>query len=215
MDWNEQLSSLDGTQALACAIASYALGCFATGYHLVRIRLNRDIREFESGSTGARNVGRLLGRSGFILTLLGDFVKGAFAVAATHHLTGNTLLGALALICVVTGHIWPATLGFRGGKGVATSLGGILIFDWRLAVAFTACFAIGYAFIRKSTLPAMLAYIGLPMICFWRHRDVPEAAALTILAALVLLAHRQNILTEFSALNPRRGLAEKHQHTKP
>jgi len=60
---------------IAVVLASYVLGCISTGYYLVRFRTGHDIRTLHSGSTGARNVGRVLGRTGFIVTLAGDLAK--------------------------------------------------------------------------------------------------------------------------------------------
>ena len=80
MAWMEQLQATNGGQATVCAAGAYVLGCFATGYYLVRARTGRDIREIESGNIGARNVSCVLGRTGFFLTVLGDVAKGILAV---------------------------------------------------------------------------------------------------------------------------------------
>src|SRR5262245_52243120 len=128
MAWAEQMQTVGAFETLGCVLGAYALGCFATGYYLVRARTGRDIRELESGSIGARNVSRLLGKTGFLITLLGDLAKGALAVWAVRHFSGNELLAGVALICVVVGHIWPITLQFQGGKGAATSLGALLVY---------------------------------------------------------------------------------------
>src|SRR5205814_6775520 len=125
MSWSDNFHSANWNQAGILCFCSYLLGCFAAGYYLVRMRLGEDLRELGSGSVGARNVGRVLGKTGFLLTLLGDFGKGAFAVWAARHFTTNDHAVALAMICVVAGHIWPLQLRFRGGKGMATSLGAL------------------------------------------------------------------------------------------
>ena len=104
---------------------AYLLGCFASGYYLVRWRLGRDIRDLGSGSIGARNVGRNLGPAGFALTLLLDLAKGAVAVELPAQLHATAWARALALAAVVAGHVWPVQLGFRGGKGVAPSVGAL------------------------------------------------------------------------------------------
>jgi acyl phosphate:glycerol-3-phosphate acyltransferase len=127
MPWIEQLRSADWTRAGGIGLAAYALGCFTTGYYLVRWRTGRDIREVGSGSVGARNVGRLLGWRGFLATVLGDFGKGALAVWAARQFTTDDRLVALAMPAVVAGHLWPAQLRFRGGKGMAAALGALLI----------------------------------------------------------------------------------------
>ena len=215
MIWTDQIQSVDALQALACAAGSYALGCVATGYYLVRIRTGRDIREFESGNIGARNVGRLLGKSGFIITTLGDAAKGAIAVGATKYFTGSSLLAALSVLFVVIGHIWPITLNWRGGKGVVASGGAMLVFDYRIALAYGAVVALGYAFTRRMTMPGLAAYLVVPLASHWLRHSPLETAIATLLSVLILFAHRENIVEAFPVLAFRRRLTDKPQHTKP
>jgi glycerol-3-phosphate acyltransferase PlsY len=101
MAWMEQLQATNGGQATVCAAGAYVLGCFATGYYLVRARTGRDIRNIESGNIGARNVSCVLGKTGFCLTVLGDVAKGILAVWAAQRFTGNDLLAALAMLAAV------------------------------------------------------------------------------------------------------------------
>jgi glycerol-3-phosphate acyltransferase PlsY len=215
MAWAEQMQAVGAFETLVGVLGAYALGCFATGYYLVRARTGRDIREFESGSIGARNVGRLLGKTGFLITLLGDFGKGALAVWAVRHFSGSELLAAIAMNCVVAGHIWPLTLQFHGGKGAATSLGALLVYDPHLALALVVCCLPGVLLLRKLTLPGMAAYVCLPVVSYWLHRNAVEATLLAVLAALVVFAHRQNLLKEFPGLVTRRSLSAKPQPPKP
>lgn len=215
MTWTEQIQSVDALPALACAAGSYALGCFATGYYLVRFRTGRDVREFESGNIGARNVGRLLGKSGFILTTIGDAVKGALAVGATKYFTGDNLLAALAVLFVVIGHIWPVTLNWRGGKGVVTSGGAMLVFDYRIALVYGVVVALGYAITRRTTMPGLMAYLAVPFTSHLLDHTPVETVLVTILTVLILFAHRQNFIEQFPSLAVRRGVTDKPQHTKP
>lgn len=209
MAWLEQLQAANGGQAAACVVGAYALGCFATGYYLVRTVKGQDIRHFESGSVGARNVGRVLGWTGFLLTLVGDFGKGVLAVWAADRFTTDSLLPALAVLCVVAGHIWPAQLRFHGGKGVATSLGALLIYDYRLAVAFALFFLCGFALARKTVLPGLVAYACLPLTSYWLYRDGFHLGIVAVLACMILVAHRKNIAEEISALAARRAVTAK------
>jgi acyl phosphate:glycerol-3-phosphate acyltransferase len=209
MPWIEHLQSADWFQATGCMLGAYLLGCLAIGYYLVRARTGRDIREVESGSTGARNVGRVLGKSGFGLTVLGDFGKGALAVWGVHEWTHQHHLAALAMVAVVAGHIWPAQLHFRGGKGAATSLGALLAFDYRLALSFAALFLAGLVLARKSVLPGLFAFACLPLAGFWLERDGVTAALTTILVAMILFAHRRNFADEINTLLARREVAPK------
>jgi glycerol-3-phosphate acyltransferase PlsY len=215
MAWMEQLESTNVAQAAYCAVGAYVLGCFATGYYLVRAHLGRDIREVDSGSVGARNVGRLMGKWGFIFTVVGDFGKGLLAVWAAWHFTHSELLAALAMLAVVAGHVWPAQLRFRGGKGVATSLGALLILDWQLAAIYVAVFATGAALIRRSVLPGLFAYICLPLASYWLDRDGLKTIVIGVLGLMILLAHRKNIIAEIPGLAGRRKMSAKPEPPKP
>ena len=200
MDWVQQLQSANWQRVTGCVLEAYLLGCFATGYYLVRARTGHDLRQIQSGTVGARNAGRVLGKTGFAVTLLGDFAKGALAVWIAREWTGDSRLALFALLAVVLGHIWPVQLRFHGGKGVATSLGALLVFDYRVALVFPALFLIGFALARKSLLPALFAFACLPMAAWCFNCGNFTVAMLAILAAIILFAHRRNLIEEFTAL---------------
>jgi|SRR6516225_10172953 len=109
-------------------VASYGIGCFTAGYYLFRWRTGCDIREHGSGNPGARNVGRLLGVGWFSATLLLDAGKGGLAVWLACYFGLGHLGTVAAMLAVVVGHVWPIQLHFRGGKGVAASLGAGLVY---------------------------------------------------------------------------------------
>ena len=215
MTWTEHLQSANWLQATGSVLGAYLLGCFATGYYLVRARTGKDIREIESGSIGARNAGRILGKSGFTLTALGDLSKGALAVWCAAEFTNhNRLTMALAVLAVVAGHVWPAQLHFRGGKGVVTSFAALLMFDYRVALTILVVFLCGFAVTRKSLFPAMFAYVCLPLADGWFHRAGSTATLMTIVAAMILFAHRRNIGEEIAALSARPGVVPKPESPK-
>lgn len=213
MSWLEQFRVNWGEASLS-AIGAYVLGCFATGYYLVRATKGVDIRTVGSGSVGARNVSRALGKTGFILTTLGDFFKGALAIWAARRFFHDERLVMIALLAVVAGHIWPVQLRFRGGKGVATSIGALLVYDWRLAIVYGLVFACGLLIVRKTILPGLFAFACVPPAGFWLHHNMFELTALAFLAVMVLFAHRTNLVEEIPALAARRGNA-KSERTKP
>ena len=210
----EQLRLAGWEQVFACALGAYALGCFNTGYYLVRARTGRDIRALGSGATGARNVGRILGIAGFLETLAGDFFKGILAVWAARQFTGTEALAPLAMLVCVAGHIWPAQLTFRGGKGVATSLGALLIYDWRVALSYAMIFAVGFLFTRRTILPGLFAYVALPFMSHWLDRDAGRTVVIALIAVLVCLAHRSNLAEEFLTLAARRNVTPHPEKTK-
>jgi acyl phosphate:glycerol-3-phosphate acyltransferase len=185
------------------ASAAYALGCLTCGYYLVRARTGTDLRRLGSGSVGARNAGRVLGAGGFLLTFFGDVGKGAAAVFITQHIAGDRQMAAVALLAVTTGHIWPVQLGFKGGKGVATALGGLAAFDLSLFFLFCCLFGVGLALLRRIIPSGMLAFLGLPLVALLLQfrasnpMDVVGTVTTAVLGFLVILAHRKNLAQEF------------------
>ena len=210
MPWIEQLQSANWSLASWIALGAYVLGCFTTGYYLVRVRTGRDIRDEGSGSVGAKNVGRLLGWTGFVVTVLGDVAKGSFAVWAASHWTKEPRYIAVAMLAVVAGHIWPAQLRFHGGKGVATSLGALVVYDYHLIIAFGILFGGMYAVVRKTVLPGLFAFICLPLVSYYLKRNSADAVELSILAGLILISHRKNIMEEIFHYAGRRNVEPKH-----
>jgi glycerol-3-phosphate acyltransferase PlsY len=213
MHWFAQIEPLKSHPAMG-ALIGYFLGCFTTGYYLVRWRSGQDIRELGSGSTGARNVGRQLGKTGFFLTLLGDFWKGAAAILLTHYITGNETAVLWALIAVVAGHIWPVQLGFRGGKGVATCLGALTFFAFYIVVAYCVLAGIGILITRKSVIPGLIAFALLPVIAYFLKFNPQSLAAISVLASIILTAHYRNVIQEINQLLAPRAAQTPADSTK-
>ena len=208
----EEVSPLTALGVLA---GSYVLGCFSTGYYLVRKRTGQDIRELGSGSTGARNAGRALGRQGFFLTMAGDMAKGGLTVWLTLALTDSHWLALLALLAVVAGHVWPAQLGFRGGKGVSTSLMGVLVYDWRLALIYCLAFAAALAVMRKSVAASLAGFALLPAAICWLGGNTAQSWEISVLAGMILIAHHRNVIEGMAELWLRRTVAPRsHESVK-
>jgi glycerol-3-phosphate acyltransferase PlsY len=110
-------------QLLLAAVAAYVIGCLVGAYYIVRVRRGLDVRESGSGNAGARNVFRSGDQVGALLTFAWDALKGALAVWLADRIAPGDVATSIAIVSVVVGHIWPAQLRFRGGKGVATTLG--------------------------------------------------------------------------------------------
>jgi glycerol-3-phosphate acyltransferase PlsY len=210
MSWIDQLHSINWNQAGALCLLAYLLGCFTSGYYLVRWLGGKDIRRIGSGSVGARNVSRALGRKGFFLTVFFDFSKGVLTVLAARHFTGDDRLVLFAMMAVVAGHIWPAQLRFHGGKGMATSMGTLLVFDPHLALAYAVLFLCLVGVFRKTVLPGLFALACVPFADFWLNHLPLRVVLLSIWAGLVLFAHRKNFVEEFSLL-----IARRHPQPQP
>ena len=177
--------------------AAYALGCLSTGYYLVRVREGADVRQMGSGNIGARNVGRVLGKRAFAITLLGDTAKGAIPVAAAVFLDMEPWAVMAAFLAVVTGHLWPAQLGFRGGKGLATTMGAMLVLDYKLLLAAFAVAGIAWLVFRNATGSGLAAVALTPIAALIAGHQPSTAAALAVLAAVIMFTHRTNLQAIF------------------
>lgn len=176
---------------------SYLLGCISAGYYLVRLRTGRDIRQSGTGSTGARNVARTLGKSGYAITLTADILKGVIAVSLARILEVEQWAVMLSILAVVAGHIWPLQLGFRGGKGVAVMMGTLLVFDWRLLAVLLLVCAVSFFTTRKYIISGMLAVLSLPVAAVVMKYPMPDTLGVVLLTMIILCAHRINIWEVF------------------
>ncbi len=206
MSWINNLHSANWNQAGGICLFAYILGCFTSGYYLVRLLAGQDIREIGSGSVGAKNVGRVLGKPGFFLTVLFDVGKGVAAVLVARQFSADDRLAALAMVGVVVGHIWPVQLRFNGGKGMATALGALLAYDPRLVLAFLVLFFCLFIVWRRTLLPGLFALAGVPLAAMLHHDNSIKVVFLSILAGLVMVAHRKNLVEEILHLPARRDL---------
>ncbi len=184
-----------------CAIiCAYALGCFTSGYYLVRWGTGEDIRSSGSGSTGATNVGRSLGRSGFIGTFALDCLKGGAAVGLARFLGLEPMSLILVMLAVVAGHLWPLQLHFKGGKGIATSAGALLAFDYQIVVVLAGLSLLLFFALRNFVLSGLAAFILTPLVLYGLKTPLLTITGFSILTVMILVAHRRNIPEEWSVL---------------
>ncbi len=170
------------------------------GYYLVRLKTGQDIRGFGSGNVGATNVGRLVGRTGFLFTLLGDLTKGALAVGIADVLHACPTARVLTLVAVIAGHIWPVQLHCRGGKGVATFLGALLAADPLMVLVWGGLCAALLIVFRRFTLSGLAALALLPWAAVLIGVDLIMVFGLSAAALLILIAHRGNLREEIAPL---------------
>ena len=170
-------------------IGCYLMGCFVAAYYVTRWRRGVDIRASGSGNAGARNMARVYGLSDAIITLVIDAAKGAIAVVAGLTNVGPEWAGVAALLAAIVGHIWPVQLSFHGGKGAATGLGGILVFDPAVALALLVAGAMWFAFTRNFFRSGLVA-IGLaaPMLWLFGH-DMATVTVAAVTSLLCLVVH--------------------------
>lgn len=182
----------------AVIVLGYLLGSVPFGLILGKLR-GVDIREYGSGKTGATNVLRTLGPKFGISVLLADAAKGTGAVLVARFLLGPGGEVAAAIAAVV-GHNWPVYLKFQGGRGVATTLGGLAAMTWPvslLAPLASAVFVIVVALSRYVSLGSILAAVTVlvgmvPLLAMDRVKLVYLVYGL-VAAGLILFQHRDNI----------------------
>ena len=179
-------------------LLSYAIGCIATGYYIVKLCVKKDIRQLGSGSVGARNVGRILGKKGFAFTITADALKGALVIllCRTLHLPDWAVI--LSMLAVTAGHIFPVQLSFHGGKGIGVTVGALLVFDYYLAAALVISFVLLFLLSRKYMLSGMIAVMLISVAVFFRDHSNVEITGIIVLIMLILFAHRSNIYELFT-----------------
>ena len=192
----------------------YALGSIPFGLLLTRFAGLGDIRAIGSGNIGATNVLRT-GRKGLAaLTLLLDGAKGTAAVVLASQLAGPDA-ALMAGHGAVLGHLFPAWLGFRGGKGVATGLGVLLGLDWRIGLCACLVWLAMAAIFRRSSLSSLTAFAAAPILALYLPLlwapggeaigDRQLAVFAAIIAALIWFKHHENIKRLLSGTEPRIG----------
>jgi len=185
--------------ALGVALLAYLLGCFSTGYYLVRVRTGQDVRTIGSGATGGRNVARVLGPTGFLLTGAGDLAKSAIAVGVPIWFgLGPAEVGA-AMMGVTAGHIWPFQLGFRGGKGVAPFVGATAVAAPLALAAGVVLAAVFVLVSRRPNLGGMAGLVLTPAVASGLGLPTPIVLGILASVALAIVAHRSNIRAELAS----------------
>ena len=189
---------------IICIVLAYLLGGICSGYYLVRIKAGLDIREQGSGGVGARNVGRVLGRPGFFVALLGDGLKGLLAVLLAREFEAAAPTVSLVLVAVIAGHIWPLPLQFRGGRGIATAVGAYLAYDPYLALLLLGMTVVLMVFHRGFIISGLAAFLLLPMVAYALDFDGHAVAALAGASFIILFAHREHLRKAFAEALPQK-----------
>jgi glycerol-3-phosphate acyltransferase PlsY len=186
------------------ALLGYLLGSVPFGIVITRALGLGDLRQIGSGNIGATNVLRTGNKGAALATLLLDAGKGGIAVLAARALVGAEDAAQLAGLAAFLGHLFPVWLGFRGGKGVATFLGTLLVLAWPVGLAVCATWAVVALVGRISSLAALVAAASSTFWMLWfdAGRMLVLGAVLTV---LVYLRHRANIARLRAGTEPRIG----------
>ena len=185
---------------LSISIA-YLLGSIPFGYLLVRVFRKEDIREQGSGNIGATNVARSGSKGLGVATLLLDLGKAYAGVMIAAHVAaglgypGTYDVEVAAAVAAVLGHVFPVWLGFRGGKGVASALGGFLALSWPSGLAIFLVFLVIFALTRYVSLASIVGSATFPLFGFYfvTLRTPMVMFGFLFIPVLLIVKHHDNI----------------------
>jgi acyl-phosphate glycerol 3-phosphate acyltransferase len=206
---------------LTYVIIAYFIGAIPFGYLIARWARGIDIRTVGSGNIGATNVGRVLGFRFFVLVFTLDLLKGFVPTYGFPRLVpavtgqGAATLGVLVALGTILGHNFPIYLRFRGGKGVATSLGALLALDATAALAAAGGFGASLLVTRYVSVSSLFGGVMFTVVHFARARapwgrDQIAMSLLTIaLLILLVVRHRKNLVRLRAGTEPRVSLRKR------
>ena len=176
-------------------LVSYLLGSFPSGFLYAKNLKGIDLRYVGSGSTGATNVLRNIGKWPALIVFILDVLKGFIAVKIAFFFLSENIFQVLAGLFAITGHIWPIWLKGKGGKAVATGLGMFIALSWKVGLASFGTFFIVISLTKIVSLSSITASILLPIYMFiyigtFNH---PFTIFSFIVAIIVIWKHRSNI----------------------
>ena len=187
----------------------YLFGSFPSGYLAGRIAKGIDIRSLGSGSTGATNVLRHIGKRAAITVFLLDVFKGVLSILLAKYLLLNDSWQVAIGLSTLIGHIWPVWLNWKGGKAVATGLGIFLGLSWQVGLATLGVFIIMIILFRIVSLASVSASLALPLIMFLSFSSsnisLPFLIVSLLAMILVIWRHRENIVRLIRGKEPRIG----------
>lgn len=184
-------------EIIAVILTAYLIGSVPTGYIIVKLATGQDIRTIGSGSTGATNVKRVMGKKWFFITLLLDALKGALPVVLAKifaaSFTDIGLLPVLAAIAVILGHSKSIFLKFTGGKSVASGVGTILALNWIVGLIIAAIWGLITYTSKYVSLGSIIALALSPFLMWVFKAPVAYIVYCALGAIYIIWLHRTNI----------------------
>ena len=194
---------------LLTLITAYFLGSFPSGYLAGKYISGIDLREMGSGSTGATNVLRYIGKGPAFAVFILDVFKGAASVLLAKYVNQGEFLEVAAGLTSLAGHIWPIWLNWKGGKAVATGLGVLLGISWQVGISSFGIFLLTISCSKIVSLSSIISAVSLPvlmLLSFQGNSFKIAYFALSLLAMiLVLWRHRSNFKRILAGQEPKIG----------
>jgi glycerol-3-phosphate acyltransferase PlsY len=181
------------TFSVAFIAVSYLIGSVPVGLIVAKLLGGSDPRSSGSGNIGATNVNRTLGKGAGIATLLGDMLKGAAPTYYAIYYVGGTDIISLVALAAIVGHLFPIYLGFKGGKGVATTFGVLIVVSPLAALICALVFALIVIIFRYVSLGSMYAAVTMPLALALVPGSLYFVPVSVLIAMLIVYKHKGNI----------------------
>jgi acyl phosphate:glycerol-3-phosphate acyltransferase len=185
-------------------IFSYLLGSVPSGLIIGKLS-GLDVRKAGSGNIGATNVARLLGKTGGLLTLVGDTAKGFIPVLVVQQMGFSHPVTALVGVAAFLGHLYPIFLKFKGGKGVATSFGVLLGLAPFATMILLVVFAAVAFTTRIVSLSSMVTAVAAPLVLWLFYYSPTYVIVTAFMAVMIVFRHYANIQRLLNGSEPRFG----------
>lgn len=174
-------------------LISYFVGTISGSYIIGNLFLNKDIRKYGSGNAGTTNAMRVLGKKAGVLTFLIDFLKGALVTLIIRRIFGDEFV-PLAILGAVIGHDFPFYMKFKGGKGVATTLGALALFNFPLTLICYVVWVLGTALTKMVSVGSILFFVSIIIVySFMSNLVMSNILIINIIALIGIIRHKDNI----------------------
>lgn len=185
-------------ELIIAVVGAYLIGSIPTGYIVVKLFTGQDIRKSGSGSTGATNVKRIMGKKWFFIVMFLDAFKGALPVIlAKVFATVFVSIGLVPVLCAIAailGHSKSIFLKFTGGKSVASGVGTIIALNWQVGLIIALVWSVITYFSKYVSLGSIIALMVSPVLMYLFHEPIAYILYCTLGAVYITYLHRENIL---------------------
>lgn len=174
-------------------VISYLLGTISGSYIIGNIFLNKDIRKYGSGNAGTTNAMRVLGKKAGVLTFLIDFLKGAIVTVLIRKFFGYNFV-PLGILGAVIGHDFPFYMNFKGGKGVATTLGALALYNFPLTLICYIVWLLGTIITKMVSVGSILFFVSIIIVySFMSDLSIYNIILINIVSIIGIIRHKDNI----------------------
>lgn len=174
-------------------VISYFIGTISGSYIIGKLFLDKDIRKYGSGNAGTTNAIRVLGKKAGVITFIIDFLKGVAVTFIIGSFFEKNLI-PLGILGAIIGHDFPFYMNFRGGKGVATTLGALALFNFPLTLICYIVWVLGTVITKMVSVGSILFFISIIIVyTFMSELNTYNVVLVNIIALIGIIRHKDNI----------------------